>query len=110
MNNRERTDSSATEPHIYLVLSSAGPNRDLSKDSSGQQHWDEHVPFINGLIDAGFIMMGGPLDDEGGALLIVRATDEAEVRARMKDDPFYRHGILHLEWIKRWTIYIDERT
>lgn len=106
---RDGQPTAEKEQNIYLVLSSAGPNRDLSKDSRGQQFWDEHVPFINALIDNGFIMMGGPFDDDGGALLIVRAADESEVRARMETDPFYRNGILHLDWIKRWTIYIDER-
>jgi hypothetical protein len=34
----------------------------------------------------------------------------SEASETMKDDQFYRNGILHQEWIKRWTIYIDERS
>jgi hypothetical protein len=57
----------------------------------------------------GFIWMGGPLVDEGGSLLFFRAADENEVREKMKNDPWLRRGILKLESIKRWEIFIDER-
>jgi hypothetical protein len=43
--------------------------------------------------------MGGPLVDEGGALLIVNAADENEVREKIKNDPWYEQGILKLESI-----------
>ena len=53
--------------------------------------------------------MGGPLVDEGGALLIVNGEDENEVRQKLKNDPWRAHGILKLESIKRWQIFIDAR-
>jgi uncharacterized protein YciI len=93
----------------FLVLSVAGPHRDLSKDAREQPFWDEHAAYIDTLVDDGFIMMGGPLADEGGALLIVKADDENEVRERTMDDPWYMNGILKQESIKRWEIFIDER-
>ena len=96
-------------PTVYVILSTAGPKRDLGKGTREQAYWDEHAAFIDGLVEQGFIMMGGPLDDEGGAILIVRAGDEKEVRATMQHDPWYRNGILQLVSVKRWTIFIDER-
>ena len=71
--------------------------------------WDEHAQFINKLIEEGFILMGGPLVDEGGALLIVNAEDENEVKGKIENDPWYAHGILKLESIWRWQIFIDAR-
>ena len=53
--------------------------------------------------------MGGPLVDEGGALLIINAEDENEVKAKLENDPWYTHGILKLESIRRWQIFIDAR-
>ena len=94
---------------FFVVLSAAGPNRDLRKRSREQAYWDDHAAFIDGLVDDGFILMGGPLEDEGGANLIVRADDEAAVRATTDQDPWYRNGILQRQSIKRWTIFIDER-
>lgn len=93
----------------FIVISSAGEHRDLSKGSREQRYWDEHAEFIDRLVDEGFIMMGGPFDD-GGAMLIVRADGEDQVREKMKDDPWYQKGMLELESIKHWQIFIDERT
>ena len=57
--------------------------------------------------------MGGPLLDATGmpcgALLIVNADDENEVREKLKNDPWFEHGILTLKSIKRWQIFIDAR-
>ena len=95
--------------NTFLAFSSAGPNRDFSKDTREQSFWDEHAAFIDQLVDEGFILMGGPLVDEGGSLLIVNAKDENEVREKLKNDPWARHGILKLDSVKRWQIFIDKR-
>jgi len=96
--------------NTFLAISSAGPNRDRSKGTREQPFWDEHAAFIDQLVDEGFIFMGGPLVDEGGALLIVNAQDEDEVREKLKNDPWFEKGILKLESVKRWQIFIDKRT
>ena len=93
----------------FLAISSAGPNRDFSKGTREQPFWDGHAKFIDQLVDDGFILMGGPLVDEGGSLLIFNAEDENEVRAKLKNDPWAEHGILKLESVKRWEIFIDQR-
>jgi uncharacterized protein YciI len=95
--------------NTFLALSSAGPNRDFSKGTREQPFWDEHANFIDQLVDAGFVLMGGPLVDEGGSLLIVNAKDEDEVREKLKSDPWAQRGILNLESVKRWQIFIDVR-
>ena len=95
--------------NTFIAISSAGPNRDQSKGTREQPFWDEHAAFIDQLVDEGFILMGGPLVDEGGAMLIVNAEDEKEVRAKLKSDPWFETGIPRLESIKRWQIFIDER-
>src|SRR5213596_3881928 len=45
--------------NTFLAISSAGPNRDFSKETREQPRWDEHAAFIDQLVDAGFILMGG---------------------------------------------------
>ena len=95
--------------NTFITISSAGPNRDLSKGTREQPLWDEHAAFIDQLVDEGFILMGGPLEDEGGALLILDAKDENEVREKLKNDPWFEHGILKLDSVKRWQIFIDTR-
>ena len=54
-------------------------------------------------------MMGGPFIDEAGAMLIVNAADENEVREKLRNDPWMKYGVLKLESVKRWQIFIDVR-
>ena len=95
--------------NTFVILSSAGPKRDSSRSTREQPLWKEHAAFIDQLVAAGFILMGGPLVDERGAMLIVTADDENEVREKLQNDPWFRHGILKLESVKRWQIFIDVR-
>jgi uncharacterized protein YciI len=91
----------------FIVMSAAGPYRDHAKGTRDQPYWDEHAAFIDNLVQEDFIMLGGPLPDEGGAVLVVRASSEAEVRDRLQPDPWYVHGILTLQSVRRWDIFID---
>ena len=95
--------------NTFVVISSAGPNRDLSKGTREQPLWDEHAAFIDQLVASGFILMGGPLVDENGAMLVVNADNETEVREKLKCDPWFERGILKLENVKRWEIFLDVR-
>ena len=95
--------------HKFIVISSAGPDRDLSKVTREQPLWDEHAAFIDQLVADGFVLMGGPFPDEAGAMLIVNADDENEVREKLKTDPWMKHGVLKLEKVTRWQIFIDVR-
>ncbi len=97
----------------FLAISSAGPNADPLKSTREQPFWDEHVAFIDRLVAERFLSMGGPLVDEReiphGALLIVNAQDENEVREKLRNDPWFAKGILKLESVKRWEIFVDQR-
>ena len=99
--------------NTFVAISSSGPNADRSKTTREQPFWDEHVAFIDQLVEDGFILMGGPFVDEAGlprgALLIVNAEDENEVSEKLKNDPWFERGILKLESVKRWQIFIDRR-
>jgi uncharacterized protein YciI len=99
--------------NTFVTLSSAGPNHDPSKRTRDQPFWDEHAAFIDRLVDEAFILMGGPLLDAAemprGALLIVNAENENEVREKLKSDPWFERGILKLESVERWQIFIDVR-
>jgi uncharacterized protein len=96
--------------NTFVVVSSTGTQRDLSKGTREQAFWDEHAAFIDRLVAEGFILLGGPLPDEGGAIIVVHAETEADVRAKLKDDPWYVNAVLNLESVKRWEIFIDQRS
>lgn len=94
---------------LFVVLSGPGPARDMTLGTRQQPYWNDHAEFIDRLVTEGFIVLGGPFEDEGGAMIVVRARSENEVRARLADDPWYRQGVLNLERVTRWTMFIDQR-
>jgi uncharacterized protein YciI len=94
----------------FLVLSRrAGPEWDPSRPLEEQSGWPEHASFMDGLVDAGFIVLGGPLADEQRVALAVEAASEDEVRATLARDPWSgTHLCDHT--IEAWTIRLDGRT
>ena len=76
----------------FVAMSVAGPKRDLTKGSREQLYRNEHARLIDGTTE-GFVIMGGPFDDEGGATPIGRAANEDEAR-KTGPDPGYAQGIL----------------
>jgi hypothetical protein len=51
---------------------------------------------MDGLVDDGFIILGGPLGDGERTLHVVEATDEREIRARLSEDPWASMGLLQI--------------
>jgi uncharacterized protein len=94
----------------FAVTTVHGPNWDATKGGiSGireQAAFDEHAAFMDRLVEDGSIILGGPLDDGEQALLIFEADDEAEVRARMAEDPWKPMGLLYVGDIRRLTIWL----
>ena len=86
-----------------------GPKWDSSKPIREQAAWDAHASFMDSLVDEGFIVLGGPIDEGEQALLVVDATNEAEVRRRLAADPWNPMGMLSVGTVQRWTIWLDGR-
>jgi hypothetical protein len=53
-------------------------------------------------------VLGGPYPDEGGAMIVVRAEREVDVRGRLEPDPWYREQVLEITGIHRWELFINE--
>jgi uncharacterized protein YciI len=105
----------------FVVISQQGPSWDRSKTMRDQQLWTEHVTFINGLIDEGFLLLGGPLADRSRAdddfspvsqpvgegrlyrtMVVVQAPESGEAAGRLAEDPWIRSGVLVRTSIDRW--------
>jgi hypothetical protein len=65
---------------------------------------------MDGLVNDGSIVLGGPLDDGARTLLIVAALDETEARRYLAPDPWNKLDMLHVGKVQRWTIWLDGRT
>jgi uncharacterized protein YciI len=60
------------------------------------------------LVDAGFVILGGPLADEERVVLVVEAESEDAVRAKLAQDP-WSETHLRVDTVDRWTIRLDGR-
>jgi hypothetical protein len=87
---------------LFAVLRAHGPAWKHGQPLEAQEGWLAHADFMDGMAAEGFIVLGGPLGRDE-ALLIVRAKDEVDVRARLRADP-WGEEMLKLSWIAPWTI------
>jgi uncharacterized protein YciI len=93
---------------FHVVLHRSGPEWDRSRPLEEQSGWPEHGAFMDGLVDAGFIVLGGPLYDEYRVVHAVEAESEEAVRAALARDP-WSETHLRIEAIEPWTIRLDGR-
>ena len=95
-------------PMFHVVLTRSGPQWDPSRPLEEQTGWDTHAEFMDGLVDAGLIVLGGPLADEHRVVHAVEAESEEAVRAALAEDP-WSGTHLRVESIEPWTIRLDGR-
>jgi uncharacterized protein YciI len=91
----------------YLVEHVRGPRWDEARPRREQAGWDEHAAFMDALTEEGFIFLGGPVGEGDGdyALLVVVASGEAHVRARLAEDP-WADTILSIANVKPWSVWL----
>jgi uncharacterized protein YciI len=73
-----------------------------------QSGWPEHASFMDGLVEDGFIVLGGPLADEHRVVHAVEAESEEAIRAALARDP-WSETHLQVDTIEPWTIRLDGR-
>ena len=93
---------------LFLVSERHGGPWDWSKGLREQEQFDGHGEFMDRLVDEGFVVLGGPLD-ERDVLLIVESETEAELQARFELDPWIQTGMLTITAIRPWTILLEGR-
>ncbi len=93
---------------LFVVVNEQGPRWTNGRTMQAQDGWSEHVVFMNALESERFVVLGGPLG--GGphhrALLVVQGANEAEVRARLAEDPWMRHGVLRNVSVDPWELLL----
>jgi len=96
-------------PTFHVVLRRSGPQWNASRPLEEQSDWPAHASFMNGLVDAGFVVLGGPLADEHRVVHVVEAESEDAVRASLARDP-WSETHLQVEAIEPWTLRLDGRS
>ena len=94
---------------FLVVLRQSGPEFDRSRPLDEQSEWEAHAAYMDELVDAGFLVLGGPLAGDGRVAHAVEAESEDAVRAAFARDP-WSESHLQVESIEPWTIRLDART
>lgn len=92
---------------LYAVRERRGGPWNWALGLREQAGFDDHARFMDGLVETGFILLGGPLEGDREVLLIVSAPGEDAIRQRLAPDPWLRDGTLSIVGIERWTILLD---
>lgn len=93
---------------FFVVLRRRGSEWDSSLPVEAQSDWDAHAAFMDGLVESGFVVLGGPLADEERVVLAVEADSEETVRATLARDPWAGSHLL-VDAVEPWTIRLDGR-
>ena len=91
---------------FLVVLRRSGPRYDHSKPLEEQSGWDEHAAYMDGLVDDGFIVLGGVLGDEVRTAHAVEAASEDQIRERLARDPWSGSHLV-VDSIDAWTIRLQ---
>jgi uncharacterized protein YciI len=93
---------------FHVVLLRSGPEWDPARALEDQSDWPAHAAFMNGLVDAGFVILGGPLGDEHRVVHVVEAESEEAVRVTLAADPWSGSHLV-VDAIDPWKIRLDAR-
>jgi hypothetical protein len=93
---------------FFVMQRRTGPQWNRSRLMEEQIGWPEHAAFMDGLVDDGFVVLGGPLSDEVRVVLAIEAESEDAVRATLGRDPWSETHLI-VERVEPWTIRLDGR-
>ena len=97
----------------FAVTTARGVNWDPARGIREQPFFEQHAAFVDGLVDRGVIILGGPVasdNDEDIALLAVEAPDEGTVRSIFEADPWTEHQVFRIKTVWAWSLWLDGRT
>ncbi len=92
----------------FVVLRRLGPEWAPTLAMERQSQWEAHASFMDGLVDAGIVVLGGPLADDERVVLIIEAESEDSARATLARDPWSDTHLV-VDSIDQWTIRLDGR-
>ena len=93
---------------FLVTVHRSGPKWDPSRPLEEQSGWQAHAAFMDGLVEDGFIVLGGPLADEHRVVHAVESASEDAVRSTFARDP-WSETHLHVDAVEPWTLRLDGR-
>lgn len=93
-------------PTFHVVLRQAGPEWLPGRPLEEQTGWEAHAGYMDALVADGFIVLGGPVSDDGRVVHAVEAESEEAVRATWARDPWSETHLV-VDAIEPWTIRLQ---
>ena len=93
-------------PMFHVVLRQAGPEWLPGRPLEEQTGWEAHADYMDALVADGFIVLGGPVSDDGRVVHAVEAESEEAVRATWAGDPWSETHLV-VDAIEPWTIRLQ---
>jgi uncharacterized protein len=91
----------------FVVVREPGPAWDNSRPMREQEGWEDHAAFMDGLAADGFIVLGGPLGQDGLRFLhVVDAATLSDAERRFDADPWTPIDRLRIASIEPWEILL----
>lgn len=94
---------------LFVVLREAGPGW-TDGGAFDQPQVNDHAGFMDALAGEGFVLFAGPLagSEQGRirALVIVDARSEADIHARLAEDPWAVAQLLVITSVEPWTLFV----
>lgn len=95
---------------LFAVRLERGGPWDWSRGLRDQDGFDEHARIMDGLVEEGYIVLGGPLEEGRDVLLAISAPSAEAIRERLEaEDNWHQNGMLTIKSIEEWTILLDGR-
>ena len=93
---------------FLVVLRRSGSQWERGRALEEQSGFREHAAFVDALVDAGVIVLGGPLGDEQRVVYAAEAESEDALGATLARDPWHETHF-QVDTIDAWTIRLDAR-
>jgi uncharacterized protein YciI len=94
---------------LFVVIREAGPAW-TDAGAFDQLQVNDHAAFMNALAGDGFVHFAGPLagSEQGRirALIIVEAESEADIHARLAEDPWAVAQLLVTASVEPWSLFV----
>jgi len=66
----------------------------------------DHLAYLQSLLKEGTLVLGGPVGDGSGAMLVLHADSEQEVRSAIARDPYTAAGVGVDHVLRPWKVVV----
>src|SRR3954451_4230144 len=95
-------------PMFLVTLRRSGPEYVHGRPLEEQSGFAGHAAFMDGLVEEGGLVLGGPLADEERVVYAIEAVSADALRDVLERDPWWESH-LRIESVEPWTIRLDGR-